>query len=66
MRGLAKLTAIEAKVLFLRDPVVLLVALAVPIGILLVFVVLAGFSIGPAYVPAAAALIWATIALADK
>jgi ABC-2 type transport system permease protein len=37
MRGLAKLTTIEAKVLFLRDPVALLVALAVPIGILLVF-----------------------------
>jgi ABC-2 type transport system permease protein len=37
MRGLAKLTTIEAKVLFLRDPVWLLVALAVPIGILLVF-----------------------------
>jgi ABC-2 type transport system permease protein len=37
MPGLSKLTAIEAKVLFLRDPVVLLVALAVPIGILLVF-----------------------------
>jgi ABC-2 type transport system permease protein len=37
MRGLANLTRIEAKVLFLRDPVVLLVALAVPIGILLVF-----------------------------
>jgi ABC-2 type transport system permease protein len=37
MQGLAKLTRIEAKVLFLRDPVVLLVALAVPVGILLVF-----------------------------
>jgi ABC-2 type transport system permease protein len=37
VRGLAKLTTIEAKVLFLRDPVWLLVAMAVPIGILLVF-----------------------------
>jgi ABC-2 type transport system permease protein len=37
MQGLAKLTKVEAKVLFLRDPVVTLVALAVPIGILLVF-----------------------------
>ena len=36
MQGLAKLTKLEAKVLFLRDPVVLLVALAVPIGIMLV------------------------------
>jgi hypothetical protein len=35
MQGLAKLTRLEAKVLFLRDPVVLLVALAVPVGILL-------------------------------
>jgi ABC-2 type transport system permease protein len=32
MRGLAKLTTIEAKVLFLRDPVRLLVAQVVPIG----------------------------------
>ena len=37
MHGLANLTRIEAKVLFLRDPVVLLVALAIPIGSLLVF-----------------------------
>jgi ABC-2 type transport system permease protein len=49
MRGLAKLTTIEAKVLFLRDPVVLLVALAVPIGILLVFG-LPGFAREPAAV----------------
>jgi ABC-2 type transport system permease protein len=47
MQGLAKLTRIEAKVLFLRDPVVLLVALAVPIGILLVFG-LPGFARHPA------------------
>jgi ABC-2 type transport system permease protein len=47
MRGLASLTRIEAKVLFLRDPVVLLVALAVPIGILLVFG-LPGFARDPA------------------
>ena len=47
MQGLAKLTKIEAKVLFLRDPVVLLVALAVPIGILLVFG-LPGFARDPA------------------
>jgi ABC-2 type transport system permease protein len=47
MRGLAKLTQIEAKVLFLRDPVWLLVALAVPIGILLVFG-LPGFARAPA------------------
>jgi ABC-2 type transport system permease protein len=49
MRGLAKLTTIEAKVLFLRDPVVLLVALAVPIGVLLVFG-LPGFAREPAAV----------------
>jgi ABC-2 type transport system permease protein len=47
MQGLAKLTRLEAKVLFLRDPVVLLVALAVPIGILLVFG-LPGFARDPA------------------
>jgi ABC-2 type transport system permease protein len=47
MQGLAKLTKLEAKVLFLRDPVVLLVALAVPIGILLVFG-LPGFARDPA------------------
>jgi ABC-2 type transport system permease protein len=47
MQGLAKLTKIEAKVLFLRDPVVLLVALAVPVGILLVFG-LPGFARDPA------------------
>ena len=47
MRGLAKLTRIEAKVLFLRNSVVLLVALAVPIGILLVFGLL-GFARDPA------------------
>ena len=47
MQGLAKLTKIEAKVLFLRDPVVLLVALAVPLGILLVFG-LPGFARDPA------------------
>jgi ABC-2 type transport system permease protein len=47
MRGLAKLTTIEAKVLFLRDPVWLLVALAVPLGILLVFGV-PGFARDPA------------------
>lgn len=47
MQGLAKLTKIEAKVLFLRDPVVSLVALAVPIGILLVFG-LPGFARDPA------------------
>ena len=47
MRGLAKLTTIEAKVLFLRDPVWLLVAMAVPIGILLVFG-LPGFAREPA------------------
>ena len=34
MHALAKLTRLEAKVLFLRDPVLLVVALAVPIGIL--------------------------------
>ena len=45
MHALAKLTRLEAKVLFLRDPV-LLVALAVPIGILLVFG-LPGFARGP-------------------
>jgi len=46
MRGLANLTRIEAELLFLRDPVVLLVALAVPIGILLVFG-LPGFAATP-------------------
>ena len=50
MQGLAKLTKLEAKVLFLRDPVVLLVALAVPIGILLVFG-LPGFARDPAPEP---------------
>ena len=47
MRGLANLTRIEARLLFLRDPVVLLVALAVPLGILLVFG-LPGFARDPA------------------
>jgi ABC-2 type transport system permease protein len=47
MHALAKLTRLEAKVLFLRDPVVALVALAVPIGILLVFG-LPGFAREPA------------------
>jgi hypothetical protein len=47
MRGLAKLTTIEAEVLFLRDPVWLLVAMAVPIRILLVFG-LPGFAREPA------------------
>ena len=47
MRGLAKLTTIEAEVLFLRDPVWLLVAMAVPIRILLVFG-LPGFARDPA------------------
>ena len=47
MQALAKLTRLEAKVLFLRDPVAMLVALAVPIGILLVFG-LPGFARGPA------------------
>ena len=47
MRGLSMLTRLEAKVLFLRDPVALLVALAVPIGILLVFG-LPGFARDPA------------------
>jgi ABC-2 type transport system permease protein len=37
MQALAKLTRLEAKVLFLRDPVATLVALGVPIGILLAF-----------------------------
>ena len=46
-RGLAKLTTIEAEVLFLRDPVWLLVAMAVPIRILLVFG-LPGFAREPA------------------
>jgi ABC-2 type transport system permease protein len=47
MQGLSKLTRLEAKILFLRDPVALLVALAVPIGILLVFG-LPGFARDPA------------------
>jgi ABC-2 type transport system permease protein len=47
MQALAKLTRLEAKVLFLRDPVATLVALAVPIGILLVFG-LPGFARDPA------------------
>jgi len=47
MHGLAKLTRLEAKVLFLRDPVTMLVALAVPLGILLVFG-LPGFARDPA------------------
>jgi ABC-2 type transport system permease protein len=47
MRGLAKLMTIEARVLFLRDPVWLLVAMAVPVGILLVFG-LPGFAREPA------------------
>ena len=34
-------------------------------GILLVFTILGGFSIGAGYVPAVAALIWALIALSD-
>jgi hypothetical protein len=47
MQGLSKLTRLEAKILFLRDPVALLVALAVPIGILLMFG-LPGFARDPA------------------
>jgi ABC-2 type transport system permease protein len=47
MKALSRLTAVEARVLFLRDPVALLVALAVPIGILLVFGV-PGFAREPA------------------
>ena len=39
---------------------------AVATGILLVFTVLAGFSIGAGYVPAAGALVWAIIARADS
>ena len=39
---------------------------AVATGALLVFTVLAGFSIGAAYVPPAAALVFAIIALAER
>jgi hypothetical protein len=35
-------------------------------GILLVFAVLAGFSIGAGYVPAVGALTWAIVALVDR
>jgi hypothetical protein len=38
---------------------------AIATGVLLVFTVLAGFSIGAGYLPAVAALIWALIALLD-
>jgi hypothetical protein len=38
---------------------------AIATGILLVFTVLAGFSIGAGYVPAVAGLVWALVALAD-
>ena len=39
---------------------------ALAAGVLLVFTVLAGFSIGAGYVPAAGALVWAIIARADS
>jgi len=39
---------------------------ALAAGLLLVFVILAGFSIGAGYVPAVAGLIWAFVALAES
>jgi hypothetical protein len=39
---------------------------AVATGVLLLFTVLAGFSIGAAYTPAVGALAWALVALADR
>ncbi len=42
-----------------------LISAAIATGILLVFTILGGFSIGASYVPAVAALIWALIALSD-
>ena len=43
-----------------------LLAAAIAAGILLVFVILASFSIGAGYAPAAAGLIWAAVALSDR
>ncbi len=39
---------------------------AIATGFLLMFIVLAGFSIGAGYVPAAAAMVWAIVARADS